>query len=135
MEKKLRGFDLIADLGPIMAGKVELPNMKELTLEQGIASIAAAGGTLARPDVESVRLPGSTRMAGEWARYFLNRTQGGRFDGTGFVIWYGSGKGRVATFAICKHEPVAGADARPHVGYHPARCGKCGLDMTVDSSD
>lgn len=134
MEKR-NGFSLADDLGPIMAGKVELPNMKQLTLEQGIAAIASAGGTLARPDVEAVKLPGSTRMSPDWARYFLNRTQGGRFDGTGFVIWYDGGRGRVASFAICEHVKEAGRDARPHVGWHPGRCSKCGLDMTVDSGD
>lgn len=136
---KRNGFSLEQDLAPIMAGKAELPNMKELSLEQGIAAIACGGGMLARPGVEYVKIPGSQRMSGVWARYFLIATQGGSFDGTGYVIWYDSSKhpavGRVAKFAICDHVKEDGAGADHSRGWHPGRCTKCGLDMSVDSGD
>lgn len=70
-----------------------------------------------------------------WARYFLNRTQGGQLDGTGYVMIYGNGGGKIGHFAICKHEKIAEVGADPRRGWHPGRCRLCNLNMTVDSGD
>jgi hypothetical protein len=38
--------------------------------------------------------------------------------------------------SICKHEVIDGSTAHGRMhGWHPARCGKCGLNLSVDSSD
>lgn len=131
---KRNGFSLEQDLEPIMAGKVELPNFEELDLAKGVSTLACGSG-LDVTEVKWAKIAGDARQSAQWARYFLNTTQGGAYDGTGYVMLYGSGKGRIGTFAICKHEKLAAADARPSVGWHPGRCTKCGLDMTVDSGD
>jgi hypothetical protein len=84
-----------------------------------------------------------------WAHYFLSSGQGGGLTGEGYAFVYGSGGywdrneptkwvGREPTayrVAICKHEKVEGAGARPNFGWHLGKCAKCGLDMTVDSGD
>lgn len=36
---------------------------------------------------------------------------------------------------VCKHEYVTGGNANPNRGWHPASCAKCGMDLSVDSSD
>jgi hypothetical protein len=51
------------------------------------------------------------------------------------VIVYVNGEGVLGTFAICKHEKVEGAGADHQRGWHPGHCGKCGMDMSVDSGD
>lgn len=37
--------------------------------------------------------------------------------------------------SVCDHEKIVHGDARPSHGWHPGHCGKCGMNMTVDSSD
>ena len=38
--------------------------------------------------------------------------------------------------AICKHEIIDRSTAEGRMrGWHPARCGKCGINLSVDSSD
>lgn len=124
------------DFGPYLRGKVELPNFVELDLAVGIGCIAAGGGLRVRQPVENAKLPKDTSTWGRWARYFLGVTQGGTLDGTGYVIWYGdNGNGRVGRFALCQHKKQGGSAAQSQRGYHPGHCTKCGLDMTVDSSD
>ena len=130
---KFEGFE--AQLDAIMSGKQVLPNWEEMALSKGVAAIAAAGGSLGKPDVMNAKVPGSDSGWGHWARYFLNRTQGGVFDGSGYVMIWDKSAGRIGRFAICKHTKVAGAGANPRYGWHPGWCSKCGLDMTVDSSD
>ncbi len=127
------------DLHPLVTGKEVLPNFEELSLERGIANIAAGAGLIAYAGVKNAKIPRSKSSWGHWARYFFGSTQGGVLDGTGYVIWWesdhGVGKGHVGRFAICKHEKVATAGAKPMRGWHPGFCTKCGLDMTVDSGD
>ena len=137
---KRRGFSIDDDLMPLMRGKAMLPNFEELPLDHGIATIAAGGCLLAQPGVMNAKIPGSTSSWGHWARYFLATTQGGLFDGTGYVIWYasegGHGKGHVGRFAICDHKKEGtGSVEQSRRGYSPGFCTKCGLDLTVDSSD
>lgn len=124
-----------AILDQIMAGKIELPNFKELPLESGVATIAAGAGLLAKPDVMNAKIPGSNSTWGHWARYFLDREQGGRLNGEGYVIWWDNSKGHVGEFAICEHSMVEGMGANHVRGWHPGHCSRCGLDMSVDSGD
>lgn len=129
------GFDLDTDLMPIIEGKVMLPNFEEMALEDGVAVIACAGGIKTIDGVRNAKVPESKSSWGHWARYWLNLTQGGAYDGTGYVMFYDAGKGRVAKFAACKHDYVnTGSRDREHRGYHSGHCSKCGLDMSVDSS-
>ena len=73
--------------------------------------------------------------------YFLTggANMSGGLDGSGYVIAYGNDKGGAAPitgrFAICKHEKISSPSAIPSRGWHPGHCGKCGLDMTIDSGD
>lgn len=132
---KRSGFLLDQDFGPIMAGKVELPNFQEQDLAKGVSGLACGSG-LDVTGVNYAKVPGDERLSPQWARYFLNRTQGGAYDGTGYVMLYGkNGVGRIGKFAICEHVKETARDARPHIGWHPGHCTKCGLDMTVDSGD
>jgi hypothetical protein len=93
----------------------------------------------ARPGVQHILLAGEAHTT--WARAFVNHTQGGTFDGTGIVIWWrgqmqrGPEGSQIARFALCKHQKQQGSGANPSRGWHPGKCTKCGLDMTVDSSD
>lgn len=129
------GFDLDTDLMPIIKGKAPLPNFEELPLETGIAHIAAGGGLVTVDGVNNAKFAGSNSNYGHWARYWLKTTQGGALTGEGYVIFWDQSKGRVARFAICKHEKQIGAGARPERGWHPGHCKHCGLDMSVDSGD
>lgn len=84
-------------------------------------------------------------MASKWgeiAMAVMGRTQGGNLTGDAVVLRYKPSWGkpdapfaRTARFRLCAHDSVRGANARPERGWHPARCSRCGLDMTVDSSD
>lgn len=132
---KRNGYSLEDDLMPIIKGKIPLPNYEELELEKGIAIIAASGGLQTITGINNAKVPNMNSNWGTWARYWLNTEQYGGYSGEGYVIFYDSGKGRVGKFAICKHESIKGADARPTHGWHPAHCAKCGLNLTVDSSD
>jgi len=68
------------------------------------------------------------------ATYFLGRTQRGLLDGSGFVIYQPPAEApQVMSFALCRHEPVAGANAKPGIGWRPAKCRLCDLDISVDS--
>ena len=122
--------DFSAILLEIAAGKRDLPNFKEVPLARGVAALACSGGPISR--VESARLDGK-RLG--YARYAFGSTQGGVFDGTGYVMLYAGGVGKIGTFAICEHEKVPGRGGNPDRGWHPGTCSKCGLDMTVDSGD
>lgn len=79
---------------------------------------------------------------GEQAMALMDRTQGGQLTGSATVLRYLSNWGpkdavrpRTAKFKLCDHAKVTGAGANPQRGWHPGRCSKCGLDMTVDSGD
>jgi hypothetical protein len=142
-QSKRSCYSLEDDLRPIIDGKAELPNFKEVPLEEGVARLHFYyGGSIHKGHA---RVPGDTSAHGEWAMYFLNNTQAGNLDGSGYVAWSkweydpaknnGRSVGHMATFAICQHEKKESPDARPMRGWHPGFCTKCGLDMTVDSGD
>lgn len=131
----MEGFDLDKDLMPILKGKIELPNYEEVDLEDGVSWIAAGGGLVSVGNVMTAKVPKSASNWGHWARYFMQKNQCGGYDGTGVVMFWDNGKGRIGIFAICKHEKTDGAGANHQKGWHPGYCKKCGLDMTVDSGD
>ena len=119
----------------ITLGKMIPPNFETLTLSKGVANIAAGGGLAVVPGINNLKLPFGKSSWGHWARYFLGKTQGGAFDGSGYVMWYDRGDGHIGRFALCQHKKKEGAGANPRRGWHPGYCSLCGLNMTVDSGD
>lgn len=117
----------------IIAGKMPLPNMAPIDCDVGAKILHYREmhcGSALMPD---------TRDKHWNARFFLDYGQGGQFYGSGIVAWitWKNGVYRAVgmKFAICDHKPVEGASANHSRGWHPARCSKCGLDMSVDSGD
>jgi hypothetical protein len=130
-----RDFPALADF--YFNGHAELPNLKAAeNADSFLDTIACGGGLAAWPKVAHVKLRGDHHS--RWARIFMPFTQGGQHDGRGYLIAYlGGGRSgpRLFTFAFCDHAVVTGAGARPTHGWHPASCSRCGLDLSVDSSD
>lgn len=122
-----------ADYEPYVTGRLPWPHVTPLPLRVAVNMIASGAGLTMDPEVRSFLIGA---YAG-WARYFHNRTQRGSADGTAIVLVYngGSDGAYAATVAICQHTKVAGPGANPQRGWHPGHCSKCGLDMSVDSSD
>lgn len=128
---KNRTYSLEADLLPIIHGKIALPNPETLATDAGASILhyreMHCGDAL---------LPAGKKWG---VRFFLDYTQGGQLTGSGLVAWTewkdGAYRATAMKFAICKHEQKSGAGANPSRGWHPSRCVKCGLDMTVDSGD
>lgn len=120
-------------LEPYVLGKLPWPVFEELPLEQVVNAIACSGGV----SVSSVcRFKPQGAEHSNWARYFFWHGQGGQNYGQAYVLIYGANtKPKAGMVYICKHEVQVDADARPERGWHPGRCRKCGLDMTVDSGD
>lgn len=131
---KLRAADFDKLFDEITAGRLPVPNFEEMDLAQGVGSIAAGSGMQVTAPKWGARIEGSDK-GGHFARFFLNTTQGGQFDGSGLVMLMTGSGGKIGRFAICKHSKVAGPGANPNRGWHPGRCEHCGLDMTVDSGD
>ena len=133
-----KDFDAILD--EIMEAKREVPNYEEVSLAGGVAVIGCGAGLAEEPGVRRARLAGSKSRIGDSARYFLSTTQGGDYDGTGYVmiaaVEKGAMVGHIGKFAICKHEVVGrGTREQEMRGWHPGHCKLCGLDMSVDSGD
>ncbi len=129
----------IEDLQPIIEGKIPVPNVEEMDPAKGLQSLVFSGwkdlGTgRARMDPKSHDTV--------WARFYAEYVGMGSVSGGGIVVWQSvehdpeyKTTGRIATFAICKHQFVEGPGANHQRGWHPGYCGKCGLDMSVDSGD
>lgn len=142
---KKSGYNYEEHILPILWGKVVLPNWKPYPPEEigkGVAAIAAGGGLVVAGDIEYCKLPKDPESTsayeerGQWSRVWLCKTQGGHFDGTGYVMLYNSGKGMIGRFAICEHTKYETSSvAEQQRGWHPGSCTKCGLNMTVDSGD
>lgn len=129
---KRSGYSLETDLMPIIHGNVTVPNAKVLDRDAGAAIL----------HYREMHCGNALLSAGnkKWnARFFLDYGQGGGLHGSGLVAWTewkdGAYRATAMTFAICDHKAVAGANANPSRGWHPAHCEKCGLDMSVDSGD
>src|SRR5215831_4609113 len=100
-----KGFDLKEDLTPIMTGLVDVPNFQPIPAD----SIGNFLNNLTLGGLWSPNDAGYTKLG--WAKYFLRTTQGGAFDGTGYVIIYDSGGAIMGRFACCKHEVMTEAGA------------------------
>lgn len=122
------------DYVPIIAGDVEVPNFEPVTADY-FANLLASGGHSLVPKWGWAK---QERGHKTWAFYFLanHSNMGAAPDGSGYVTIFGMNNvPKVGRFAICKHEKQNGAGANHSRGWHPGRCSKCGLDMTIDSSD
>lgn len=126
-----------------LAGHARLPNSKPMDTETVLERIACGGSLTAPYGVSHTRLPHhSAKGWPGWSRVFISHTQGGAFDGRGYVIAYkgarsfeGKGFNRAYSFALCDHDVSVGRNARPSRGWHPAHCKRCGLNLSVDSGD
>lgn len=117
----------------IIAGKTPLPNMTAIDRDVGAA-------VLHYREMHCGTALLGVNSSKKWnARFFLDYGQGGQFYGSGVVAWTewkdGAYRAVGMKFAICDHKQVEGANANHPRGWHPSRCAKCGLDMTVDSGD
>lgn len=122
---------------PILTGKVPLPN-PTVPREAGLEMV----GSILSATVYAI--PAVGRMMDDdgctfQARYFLQLNQGGSLTGEGWCLWsyfhQGTSKTGFVSFAVCEHDKVPGVRTNPMRGWYPGRCGKCGLDMSVDSGD
>jgi hypothetical protein len=129
-------YTLERDLHPIMRGEKPLPNPEPI--DGDIGALILHYGQMTSGC--SVLLPGEKNK--KWnVSFFLDHGQGGQLYGSGIVAWTkwdNDKQTHVATglkFAICQHKKVDGLGANHSRGWHPGRCEKCGLDMTIDSGD
>jgi hypothetical protein len=145
-----KGYDLKEDLTPIMTGLANVPNFEAHEGDPlSFLNSLTLGGLWSPNDAGYAKVYHGGRNVDGWAKYFLSTTQGGAFDGTGFVIIYQSpryerdeegkphsvGGALIGRFAICKHQKQEGAGANHSRGWHPGHCKVCGMDMSVDSGD
>lgn len=99
-----------------------LPNVRDVDHLFFLSNISAGGHGLefawgwcrAEPDHQA-----------QWTALFLHVR-----EGAGYAVIYPK---RTLTFAICEHEKVSTPSSSRT--YKPGYCGKCGIDMTVDSGD
>lgn len=129
-----KGVNFDLHLKPIIEGQIPLPNFKPDDPLRVISNIACTGRSL-EPRWGYAKLSGLPR----WAMFFLSGAGMGSpphiYGGGGYVFIYDSPDPIVGTFAICRHEGVSEPGANPSRGWHPAHCAKCGIDLTIDSSD
>lgn len=122
-----KGGYTLADFEKIVKGEIALPNVENArSLAEGINNIASLGHSLTPKWGYSFNRDGHKN----WTQFFLNV-----YDGSGYAMIYGVGGGSVVRFTICRHQKKTGAGANPSRGWHPGHCIKCGLDLSVDSSD
>lgn len=124
----------LEDYEPFLNGRERLPNFEPIGDLAYVINALAAGGHSLKPVWGYALLEEPHKR---WTQYFLTPPPGttAGFDGGGYALVYGSNKPTVGRFAICKHEKVEGPGANHSRGWHPGWCGKCGMDMTVDSGD
>jgi hypothetical protein len=132
-----RRFEMV-DFQLLFDGKAALPNFEPLPVWQ-VAKLATSFYGKLHEGAYAKVAPSNDKS---WNRalYMLTCGQGGGFTGEGYVIvtkGYASDETSVIAgrFALCKHEMVEGPGANHSRGWHPGWCGKCGLDMSVDSGD
>lgn len=110
-------------------GHLPLPNMEPADPQKFLADIASRGHMM-------VPRWGYSRKEGdnghpEWTQFFLLDERFGKH----YAVRYEGGKGNVYRWIVCEHEKVEGAGANHSRGWHPGKCRKCGMDMTIDSGD
>ena len=118
----------MCDFMSFIKGHTTPPNLEPITDNRALQLLAGA------------HYPTYTgRIGHAAATFYLHTTYGGGLEGTGFLVsaLFEAGRmvGYAYRFAICNHKKQVGANARPHIGWHPGHCTLCGLDMTVDSGD
>lgn len=157
-----RQYKIETDFAPLFAGEMALPNFERIEHWQALRASMGYGNTVERfkPAGKTFDIRVKARLAngilddavyykdkrgsvGD-AIYHLNCGQGGGLTGEGVVVIDLSGLVQyraipesivAGRFTFCKHEKVEGAGANHQRGWHPGHCGKCGLDMSVDSGD
>ena len=132
MPKSSYNFEI--DLEPITKGQVPVPNFEPMDPNQLLSNIASGGHSM-RAQWGWASFDGRK----DWAQFFLTGVGMGSpptvYGGGGYVIAYNRRTPRVGTFAICRHSIQDGPGADHKRGWHPGRCSKCGINMTVDSGD
>ena len=122
-------------LTAIIEGSLALPNFEPLPADQILGTVASCrmGATYGWGKVKHTDHR-------KWAVFWLGTTQGGEFDGTGYVaIWHHTQTTNVTSaitgrFSVCVHEYSQDPSSRPHEGHRVGRCELCGLNMSCDSS-
>lgn len=138
-EPGIQHTEFEAYLQKILKGEVMIPNWQPL--EYGVAANAlAAGGSLSTDSqIHYTRNPDKPEWTHrDWTRCYISWTQGGQFDGSGYLIRYNSGKagGVIGRFQICQHEVVNTSTPQQRMrGWNKQYCSKCNLNLSVDSSD
>lgn len=142
MPERKRGapFDFKTEIMPRAQGAIPWENVEPADLTWLCSNIAACAGWAAYSGIAWVQKPGADRSA--WARIFLSQTQGGGYTGEAHALVWESGTGRGPSMpsawklSICKHEVIdTSTPEGRRRGDHRAHCSKCGLDLSVDSSD
>jgi len=133
--RKPGGFDLKTELVPRIQGALPWEHIEPADLARTLSNIAACAGWSAYPDIGYVTKPGESR--GSWARFFLGLTQMDGYSGEAHALVYESAAMPSAwRLRICAHEVEDSSTAAGRMrGWHPARCLKCGINLSVDSSD
>jgi hypothetical protein len=118
-------------LKPIVMGEVPLPNFEPMDQSLFLRNLSACGSSM-EPHWGWALIDGKR----VWAYFFLQGVGMGSpphtYGGNGYILIYPE---KVGTFAICRHTQVEGAGANHRRGWHPGRCSKCGVDMSIDSGD
>lgn len=111
-----------------------LPNIEPISTKDALNTVANGFGQIKKVYIR--------HQEGEWGCAWgilvLRTLQSGHWDGTGIAIvpMYGANQDPwCVEFALCEHETKYMPTARPQRGLHDKFCVKCGLDMSVDSSD
>ncbi len=112
---------------------------------RNLISSIASGGSSGATGVSHVILPpqpGEIRALEHsiWARLFPWYTQAGKLDGRGSILLYAPSYRKGVhpiggTYSLCAHAYVKVPTGREQRGDHRGYCSKCGLNMSVDSSD
>ena len=105
------------------------PNFEEISLADAMHAIVH------NPILQIANCGFRRRGEFRYARVFLHKGQGGQLLGSGTIVWSEITGPKAARFALCKHEFVQDAGANSMRGWNPGHCGKCGVDLTVDSGD
>jgi hypothetical protein len=123
-------------LKPYLDGDEPWPEMRELAAMPASLGVLIGASITPLPHIRGIRNSEGRYNA---ARYFLVHTQGGAYTGEAYVLfshWHqGYPKMRFIKVMACAHDPVSrGTREQQMRGWHPSKCSKCGLDMSVDSS-
>jgi hypothetical protein len=133
--RKPGGFDLKTELVPRIQGSLPWENIEPADLAHMLSNISCCAGWSAYPEIGYVTKPGES--SGTWARFFLGTTQMDGYSGEVHALVYeGSGMPSAWRLRICVHEVKDSSTAEGRMrGWHPAKCLKCGINLSVDSSD